>query len=81
MIFFFQRGDQFFDRKALGRFLFVVFAGFGKPTGTAEKFQIVIIFPGDDISLFDVIQRADEFHAPEIFALNFGRHALHLRAV
>ena len=56
-------------------------ATFGKAAGTLDKLQPVVIFPVDNVLLVDAIHGADEFHAAEIQAVEFGHHALQLRAV
>ena len=53
-------------------------AGLGKAAGALNKFQVVVAPPGDDIILADAVQRADECHAREVGAVQFGRHGLHL---
>ena len=56
-------------------------AAFGKAAGALDKLQPVVIFPVDNVLLVDAIHGADEFHAAEIQAVEFGHHALQLRAV
>ena len=56
-------------------------ATFGKAAGALDKLQPVVIFPVDNVLLVDAIHGADEFHAAEIQAVEFGHHALQLRAV
>lgn len=56
-------------------------ATFGKAAGALDKLQPVVIFPVDNVLLVDAIHGADEFHAAEIQAVEFGHHALQLRTV
>ena len=56
-------------------------AGVGKPTGTLDKMQSVIIPPVLDVVLADQIHRADQFHALEIGAVQLWHHGLHLCAI
>ena len=75
--------DEHLDFLALATATAVVTDGatFGKAAGALDKLQPVVIFPVDNVLLVDAIHGADEFHAAEIQAVEFGHHALQLRAV
>ena len=62
-------------------FVFVFGALFGKAAGALDKLQPVVFYPVDDVLLVDAIHGSDEFHAAEIQTMEFGHHALQLRAV
>lgn len=49
--------------------------------GTTQKMQIVIPHPREDVPLPHEVQRADQLHAGEIAAAQFGYHGAHLRPV
>ena len=68
-----------FDLLPLGNTGFV--AAGGQLTGTLQKIQSMVARPCDNIPLLDAVQRPDQLHTGEIFAAQFGRHTLQLRAV
>ena len=69
--------DEFLHLFALA----VLVSSVGKFASAAQKFQLVVVAPRDDVPFADEVHRADEFHPLEIFALHFGEHGLHLSAV
>ena len=82
-ILFAQLTDQLFDLGALGA-LFLATAAcavLGKPAGTLDKVQIVVIHPVDDILLAHQIQWADQFHPWEVRTVQLRHHRLDLRTV
>ena len=82
-VFAFEALDERLDFLAFAAATAVVADGaaFGKAAGALDKLQPVVIFPVDNVLLVDAIHGADEFHAAEIQAVEFGHHALQLRAV
>ena len=75
-----QAGDQPFHRLAAGGAL-VHGGGLGQSAGAAYEFQAEGVPPGDDVSLANQVQRADQLHAREVGAVHLGHHALQLGAV
>ena len=53
----------------------------GHAAGALNEFQVVVAAPGENILLADAVQRADQRHAGEVRAVQFGGHRLQLRAV
>ena len=49
--------------------------------GTAQKFEIVVPRPCDDIGFAHKVKRTDQLHARKIRAVNLRHHRFHLRAV
>ena len=73
--------DQVFDDLAFGRACISEDGIFRKTAGTAEKFQLVIAGPRDDILLVDFIERPYELHALEMVAVELRKHGPDLGAV
>ena len=55
--------------------------GLGEAASALQKFQMVVVSPGNDGILVDAVQRADQLHTGEILAMELGRHGLDLGAV
>ena len=72
--------DELFDFLSFGAVLaFLVFASDG--ACAVQEGKMVGVAPGDDVLFSDAVERANQFHAREIRAVQFGDHPLQLRAV
>ena len=80
----FQLGDQAFDLEALGADVVRAVAEvvlFCKFAGALQEAQAVVVAPGLDIVLADQVHGADQLHAFEVGAPEFGHHRLVLAGV
>ena len=79
----FQCLDQLFDLHTFGFCLFIITGstGVSKFTCALNEMQIVIISPRLDAVLSDQIHRTDQFHPPEIGAVQLWHHGLYLCAI
>ena len=82
-VFFGEVVNQPLDFRTLRAFLRSAAGGtaFRQAAGALDKVQVVIIPPAEDVLLPDEVQGANQLHAGEIRAVEFGHHGLNLAAI